>query len=179
MGEQIHGTALEAHDDAVGILKDLEGHLVQLGGGAPVSAVLLHDDGLLCGARDELEGAGAHGLGVLLGIVGGQNGQSQVDQEFVVGFCQRDDHGALIGSFHALNSRKRRHLNNSCFRCSGTAFDGIYYVFRCDRISVVEGNALTNGEGVGQTVRGDGVVFSNSGNQIAISISWCMYIHQR
>ena len=77
VGEEVHRPALEAHEDAVGVFDDLEGDFIQVGGLAPVVLKALQDDGVLGGSGDKPEGPRAHGGGVLLAVVPGQNGQGQ------------------------------------------------------------------------------------------------------
>ena len=92
VGEHVDGSALQAHHQAVRVLNDPEGHLVQLGRGAPVLVELLDDevlldpvavkllqnDGVLGCPGDEFERPRAHRGGGLVRIVLRQDGQSQI-----------------------------------------------------------------------------------------------------
>ncbi|SCI74110.1 Uncharacterised protein [uncultured Blautia sp.] len=78
MGEHVDGSALQAHYQAVRVLNDPEGHLVQLGRGAPVAVKPLQNDGVLGCPGDEFERPRAHRGGGLVRIVLRQDGQSQI-----------------------------------------------------------------------------------------------------
>ena len=106
-GEQVDGPALEAHHQAVRILDDAEGHLVQLRRGAPVIGEPLQDDGVLSRPGDELEGPRAHGGGVLPVVVRRQDGQRQIGEEFTVRLGQRDGQRGL-NRLDVRDRRKRR-----------------------------------------------------------------------
>ena len=165
VGEHVDGAALEAHHDAVGVLNDLVGHLVQIGGGAPVFIELFQDDGVLGGAGHKLEGPGAHGGGVLLVIIHGQNGRCHVGNKFVAGFGNGDCDGALIKNLYRLDNRKRLHQGVS-LRGVGAAIDGIFHILRRHRLTVVELHTLPQGKGVRHSIIGDRVVLGNSRDQI-------------
>ena len=85
MGKYIHSAALEAEKDAVGILNDLIGDLGQVGLLAPVIIKPLQHHGLLSRPGNELEGAGAHGGGILLRVVLGQHSGGQVRSKLIIG----------------------------------------------------------------------------------------------
>ena len=112
VGEHVDGPALQAHHQAVRVLDDPEGHLVQLGRGAPVVVEPLQNDGVLGCPGHELEGPGAHRSGVLLRIVLRQDGQGQIGQKFAVRLVQGDGQRGLI-RVHGGNSRKRRDQGRS------------------------------------------------------------------
>ena len=78
VGEHVDGSALQAHYQAVRVLNDPEGHLVQLGRGAPVAVKPLQNDGVLGCPGDEFERPRAHRGGGLVRIVLRQDGQSQI-----------------------------------------------------------------------------------------------------
>ena len=43
MGEQVHRSALETHEDAVRVFDDFKGNLIQVGGFAPIAVEALQD----------------------------------------------------------------------------------------------------------------------------------------
>ena len=65
MGEEVHGPALEAHENAVRVFDNFIGNLIQIGFLTPVVLEALQDDVVLSGPGDELEGPRPHGGGVL------------------------------------------------------------------------------------------------------------------
>ena len=167
MSAQVNGAALEAQHQAVGILDDLKGHLVQLGGGAPVLVKLLQHNAVLRSAGDELEGAGAHGGGVLLVVIGGQDGGGEVSQELVVRRFQGDGHGLVIHLFHRLNGLEGGN-QRLAVGVIGAPLNGIDHVVRGHGFAVMELHALTQGEGVGFLVVREGVALGNGRGQVAV-----------
>ena len=161
VGAQVDGAALKAHHQAVGVLHDLEGHLVQIRGGAPILVKLLQNDVVLGGPGDELERAGAHGGGILLVVIGRQDGGGHIGNKLVAGLGDGDGDGARIHGLYRLDNRKRLHQRSSV-RGVGAAANGIYNILRRHFVTVVELHALTQGKGVGQPILGNGVAFSNS-----------------
>ena len=168
MGAQVDGAALEAHHQAVRVLHDLQGDLVQLGGGAPVAVELLQHHGILGGTGDKLEGAGAHGVGVLLVVIRGQDSGGHVGNELIAGFGNGDGNGLVIRRLNGLNNRKRLHLDNPCLSGGGAALDGVYHILRRHRFTVMELHAFPQVEGVGHPVLGYLVAFGDGRGQISV-----------
>ena len=165
MRNNIQSAALQAHQQALGVLNDLVSDTVQVRRGAPICVELLQHDGILCHAGDKLEGAGTHRGGILLVVISGQDGGGHEGNKLVAGLCNGDGNGLFVQSFHAPDNRKRLHQRSS-IRGVGAARDRIYNVLCCHHISVMELHAFTQGKGVGQLVFGNFVVVGNCRDQI-------------
>ena len=165
----VHRAGAQGGHEGVGVLIDLEGDLVQVGLLAPVVGELLHDQVLLHGAGDELEGAGAHGGGGLVGVVRRDDiHHAHIGQEVGVGFLQGDGHGVAVrrNIFH----RRKRLGQGSVYRGLGAGFEGIDHIIGGDGCAVVEQHALPQGEGIGQTILRHGAVGSHSGHILAAGV---------
>ena len=146
MGAEVHRPALQGHDQSGAVFDDLEGDLVQQGGLAPVILEAFQDDVFLSGTGDELEGAGAHGGGILLLVAGGQDGHGEVGQEFDVGLHQGDDHGAVVRGLHRGDGIKAVDDGGARVQTGGPG-DGPDHVLGGDGVAVMEFHALPQGEG--------------------------------
>ena len=167
MGAQVDGTGVEGQQLRLGAVEDLEGDLVQIGGGAVVVGVLLDDEALLHAVRHKAEGAGADGRGALVVVVRRSDvGVGHIGQEVAVGLGQGDDDViALCGD---LSSRKRR--GHSLIDCgSGAGFERVQHVFGGDGLSVVEKHAVTKREGISQAILRNGVGRSHSVHITAVA----------
>ena len=167
---QIHRAGLQGVDEGGGIVIDLEGDLAERGLGAPVLVELLDDEVLLDGAGAELERAGAAGLGVELVIVRRHDGSRQEVQQLEIRLLEREDDGLVVRGLHVADDGKSRHERrvNGTPLIVGAALDGIDHILRRHRVSVVEPDAVTQGEGISQAVSGGGVLLGNSGDQFTI-----------
>ena len=163
---QVDGAALQAHDHAVHALDDLKGDLVQIGRGAPVLVELLQHHVVLRGAGHKLVGAGADGEGAHVGVVGGDDGGSHVGQELVARLLQSDHHSAVVGGGDGVDDAQRGH-QRLALALVGAALQRVDDVVDGHSVAVMEFHALTQGEGVGQSVGGDLVVLGHGADQLA------------
>ena len=167
VGADIHAAALQSHHQRGRILIDLIRYLADLGGSAPIVVKALHDDVLLGRAGHQLEGAGAGDeAGLTLAALGNDGRRQEVDQ-LHVGLLQTEGHGALVRRLQILNSRKRRH-QGGIPGIAGAAVDRIDHILRRYRIAIVELHALTQGEGVNQSIVRNVVAFGYRGDQFTI-----------
>ena len=169
VGHQIQAAGVQRGHHGGVVLKDLVGHLVQLGLLAVVIGVLLQHYILLHAAGDVLEGAGADGLGRLLGIVLGHDVDvGHITDEVAVGSGQgKADLVALSLGVH--NSRKR--LCHSRVHCgSGAGFKGIEHVVHSALSTIVEHHTVTKGEGVGQLVIRNRMLGSDSIDEVTVRV---------
>ena len=170
MDDHIQRAALQAHDQRVGVGDDLEGDLVQIGGGTPVVVELLRHQRLLGRVGDELEGAGADGV---LGDGGagalGDDGGGHGEDELQTGLLQSDgDGGAVLRGGHGLHIGEGGHERRALVLGAGAALQRVDHVSGRDGLAVVELHALPQGEGVGQAVLGDLIAAGDSGDYLAV-----------
>ena len=151
VGHQVQGPAVQGGKEGVGVLIDPVGHPVQVGRRPVVVLVPFQDDVLLDAAGDELEGAGTDGLGGLLFVAGGHDGDAgDIAEEVGVGGVEGDDDLIPLGP-QVRDSRKRLYHSGSP-RGSGAGFKGIEHVFGGAGLTVVEDHTIPEGEGVGQAI---------------------------
>ena len=167
MGAQIHRPALKAHEDAVGILHDLEGHLVQLGGDAPVVLKPLQHHIVLGGTGDVLERAGAHRRGVLPVIVPGQNGGGEVGEKLVVRLGDGDGHRLVVQGGHIGDGGKGLHQRGAALRV-GAALDRPDHVVHSHSLPIMELHPVAQSEGISRSIVRDGIVRGHRGDQVAV-----------
>ena len=147
----VHRLRAQGGHKGVGVLIDLEGHLVQVGLLAPVVAELLQNQVLLHRAGDKLEGARPHRRGILLVIRRRDNvHHAHIAQEVRVGFRQGDGDGAPLGG-DVLHRRKRRG-QGGVHRGLGAGFKGIDHVLGGHSFPIVEKHPFPQGEGIGQAI---------------------------
>ena len=167
--DQIQAAGVQRGHHGGVVLTDLVGHLVQLGLLAVVIGVLLQHHVLLHAAGDILEGAGADGLGCLIGVVLGHDVDvGHIADEVAVGGGQgKADLIALSLGVH--DSRKR--LCHSGVHCvSGAGFKGIEHVVHGALSTIVEHHTVTKGEGVGQLVVRNGMLGSDSIDEVTVRV---------
>ena len=171
VGKHVHRAALEAQQDAVGILNDLVGDSGQIGLGSPVIVEPLQHHGLLRRPGDEPEGAGAHGGGILLRVILGQHGGGEIGGEFIVGLLQPEADTVLPLLIH-LHACKGRHLNDVGTVRLGAALIGPDHVLRRHFLPVVELYAGTQLEGIKQMVVRNRVALRHGGIQVATGVGF-------
>ena len=159
----VHRLCRQGRHQGVGVLKDLEGHLVQGSPLAPVVGKLLHHQVLLHRPGHEPEGPGAHGGGGLVGVIVGDDvHHAHIAEEVGVGLGQGDGDGIAVGSY-TFYSRKRRG-QGGVHRGLGAGFKGINHVIGGDLFPIVEEDALPQGEGVGEAILRHGTVRGHGGD---------------
>ena len=171
MGEHIHSAALEAQEDTVGIFNDLIGDFGQLRLFAPVIVKPLQHHGLLGRPGDELEGAGAHRLGILLGVVFGQHSGGQIRSKLIIGLLKLEADGVVPLRIH-LHAGKGSYLDDIGAVRLGTALIGPDYVLRRHVLAVMELHAGAELEGIKQMVVGNRVALCHGGIQVAAGVGF-------
>ena len=171
VGKHVHRAALQAQEDAVRILDDLIGDFGQLRLFAPVIVKPLQHHGFLGRPGDELEGAGAHRLGVLLGVVLGQDGGGKVGGKLVAGLLEFEADGVISLRIH-LHPGKGRHLDDVGAVRLGAPLVGPDNVLRRHVLAVVELHAGAELEGIKQMVVGNRVALCHGGIQVAAGVGF-------